>query len=504
MSVSRPRAIARRLDDKDIFNLVVHLLRCEKAMGAACAGGRLSTHLFSSDDELPAKTAWAAASDYWIENKGLMPQRYLLEEVERRLRPTDYAGALPRVLDEVEAYFRVVPNADLRPDYSLTLLRDFILQRDVGDRIRTVAEDGFVDAKMWEELTAARKRAEFTVQESMEPFAPGRDLVTDFPIRVPTGLAFVDYVLGGGTIPGDLIGFLAPFKGGKTTLANQWAIERAKRGKHAVVFVYETAISADYMLPVNSCVTGIAKSRWELASEQSRGERDVLSFFTREEREQIEREKSRVGDRLHLISMHPGTRPGAGERGIEECSDHLKRVEDEFGEVDTFICDWLKPMADAAYRMMSVGYGKRVDLRDHLQQVMYGFKGLTDSFGCTGVVNHQSAPATFGKHKLPRSSDAAEFKSFSNFVTGCVLLGPRSREEIAPFVGEAVRNKKSGEVTFVQLEGDHSRFRHRDGAFRWTEDGEWAPTSGPAERMDSRGVGGRSRRRDNYSGRVEI
>src|SRR6185295_8118768 len=62
--------------------------------------------------------------------------------------------------------------------------------------------------------------------------------------QMPSGLAALDEMLGGGLDRGTSTVIMGPAGAGKSALATQYAMAAAERGEHATMFLFEESISS--------------------------------------------------------------------------------------------------------------------------------------------------------------------------------------------------------------------------------------------------------------------
>ena len=435
------------MDAGDIRNLMRHVLR-DRTVLANASDGRVRPEHFDERRELPAKLAWAVASEFYRSYSRLMPREYLEAEAAKRLSsPALQHVNRAAVQAELAAYYAVEDDLIIT-ELGLDLLGYFLLERDVGDRLRDMAD-----------LRDSIERAHAAVPPPPVPLGVGSEPVLGWHPLTPLGVSFVDYCLGGGTFPGYLLLCVAPFKGGKTTLINQVALAQARSGKRAAVFVYETPIDPVWWHPVNAAISGIPKDRWAQISS--------VSQLTAAERTRWDEAIARVGGRFLPVDMTSATTPGMGRRGVDDLDDQIRRIEERHGKLDFAAVDWLGCMAAPAYDAYDVKYGKKVDTRVFYKGLMAKLKHLAVNRGLTLWVAHQCAPSEF-RYENPRLHHASECKGLPEMIDGGLCLALRDHHDVCQLVGDACRHAPSHRDAFVQLQGNLAQFVHRDGQFRWS------------------------------------
>jgi RecA/RadA recombinase len=298
-----------------------------------------------------------------------------------------------------------------------------------------------------DELREIRTQSSVQIGKEIIPF--GLTPLLGTTPRSPTGIQFIDVVLGGGTRGGELYGFLAPSGGGKTSLSHQIGVNGARRKRHIFTFSYEESpMTNEYMVPLYSCATGMSRAVFDKVN--------PLSEMTPEQLEKLERARQEIGTYLHYVDMS-GSFDNAGRGGAHELDAYIIEQRHAGIQPHGIIIDWLWPLFQRHYSDYKVDRKRILEERGLAQRLMDEFKSVASRHNCWIWLNHQVAPAATSKKTPAGWTDAAEFKSFAWLVNVCIALGTLDDKQIAPFNCSKNRNFRTSK-TYVQLKGEISTF----------------------------------------------
>lgn len=405
--------MSSQLNRSEVDTLLIHMVTCEPVFAQAAT--RIKPDCFDDGTELGHKLIWRATLEYHAEFKQLPTKQFLFDRV------STYVDGVPMlsdpniytaVMNQIEQLFSVIPEKDKIPEYALQTLNRLNFERNAQRNLAQLFSTGTISPEtVAAELSKHRDVAQTRV---VEPF--GTDASQDINIipRDLTGVSFIDALSGGGFRQHEMIGFLAPSSGGKTTLSNQMAISYAKRGRHVFVFTYEEPVTDEYLLPVYACAAQISRVKIEAAR----------SFKNLEpaEYKRIMEAKEAIGKYLHFVDMS-GSTSRAGSGGPLEIEAVLREHADRGIVANAFIIDWFLPllmrwMAHAP----SATSRKTLELRHFGLEVLSAIKVIAGRYHNWAWINHQLAPAEATKNKKQDHQSAAEMKSFSYEMHGCFTL----------------------------------------------------------------------------------
>lgn len=428
---------------------------------------KLRTDDFDDSSELALKVIWHAASEIY-KNFHIMPSKPILYAEIDKLRPN-----IPALLDDTlwtnvlwtvhncidpEGYIK---DRDLVPAYAIDTLRALLNERQVLAPLKQSFMEGSISvAEIERRMQQAPKVGGSTM---FTPFARESKIdVFGAAPREPTGVTFLDLMLSGGTRAGEVYGFIAPSGGGKTTFSNQIAVAVARQKQHAFVFSYEEAITPEYLVPVVANMANI--------------DRTIIEKIKRAEdldpdnRKKYEQAQDEIGPYLHFIDMSGKLGSNDGYGGAAQVESTLRDAADSGLTPRLFVIDWFWIMLKR-FMATSKDVGRRDD-RQIAQEQLDLVKQLTGRIGtCWGWVNQQMAPAEAGKANMQKRKHeqqaAAEFKSFSWFLNGCLTLTTLDENSnVGTLNYSKARSVRRGYQT-IKLEGKFGRFAAEDPNLVW-------------------------------------
>lgn len=430
--------------------LLCHAVRSMPVMRAAF--GRMKVEQFIPDAEFVHQLVWATASEFYDAHKKGIPESAMRAILDKKKEDNpDYFGG--NIYDNILAtviFIYGLPEQDLVPSYGIELVKRFIGERQIGVQFIGAAQSGVLQRQhLWEMLDTAQQLDALTPQPTILPFSSRSGPLLGVKPREPTGVTFLDVLMNGGPRKGELYGFLAPSGGGKTTLANQIAINYAMSGKHVMVFTYEQPPDAEYMIPIYACAAQADRNKFERIVNFN----GDMSFLDEKERERFERMGKIIGENLHYRDMTAGSRYGADEiKALVEQEQQEAKV-----KVDAIIVDWFWPMVTRSYDRLELGRGKKKEVRGYAQDQIDRLKVICVELGVWGWLTHQLKPDAAKKNKIMDFEDAAELKSFAWYMNGCFCLSKMDDECLAPLKFSKARSHKS-DHTIIKLLGNIATF----------------------------------------------
>jgi len=205
--------------------LLAHMLRCERIFRLAVE--KVDPTLFSGQGEGAHSLIWRAAVQYYRRYNDMprasLMRAYIAGQVAKQPAATvrDQQLAM-QLLDWL--YGEQNAEDQLTPEAAVEVLRQFLMQRQVGVRLAHAFMSGQGQVpelpdllrRAYDEILQIRAVANYEAQ----PVVPDAWQETAVA-REPTGLRFIDDYLNGGTEPGEVYVLLGPTGVGKTTLAVQ-------------------------------------------------------------------------------------------------------------------------------------------------------------------------------------------------------------------------------------------------------------------------------------------
>lgn len=415
------------------------------------------TYIQSTDfgpSERAHSTIWSCASEYFKKYEKL-PELDTLYGLLGTLFANSEGFSDASVQNYIYQFTYNLFSLTLNTSYGIDILQSFIYVRRFRSRIFSWAEKGGVNPRDFKvELDGLR--LEMSKASPVTPFS--RD-ISPVAGHMMTGVSFVDLMTGGGPCCGELIGFLAPSGGGKTTIANQIGVEMANLGRKFVIFQFEQSLtSGKYFQGVYSCATGINRNRIK------NNFLDDLSCFSAKEKEKIEESKKSLEGNLFFFDMSGiGSSASTGQGGVMELDSVINSLANKGIKIDGFAIDWFLPMADRAYAMA----GSKREERKFYQSMMDQLKKLAERHKVFCWVNHQIAPAAAGKRSGLKQTDSAEFKSFSWMCDICFTLTNLDIDGCGLFCVDKNRNGVKSSK-FVKLDGPYAKFIGIEDKLEWS------------------------------------
>lgn len=258
--------------------------------------------------------------------------------------------------------------------------------------------------------------------------------------RTPIGVHFMDHMMGGGTLPGELIGVLAPSGGGKSTIAIMALAASVDRNAICWYFSTEQKLKGDLATRQACLATQSGRDKFKNGFENIPA--DIMQL---------------------LLSVQTQWEKNCKFVDISERRD-IKSVDAIFSKVEQFhqklgeppgliVVDWWGRLSDAmvmAQDTIPSGDDKRRFDRDELHKA----KQWMERLGCPGALMHQLSGAANAKGPNARlsSADAQENKAFNNMFDFTVVLGNRNSEDIMKAVTDKARGEARAEIN-VKLKG---------------------------------------------------
>lgn len=254
--------------------LLAHIIRLPEVAQAACTS-LVSQNPFEDYDDL--SMIFSSANEYW-RNFGRSQNRtismeLLLTDLGQRLAISSFACVTLATLAEVVRELYSFPVESLDKMVAASVLTDLRDEKILG-RVRDLLNNGADFSEASDALNNASKQLGISVLS--RPAVIDQVLGENFLQRIvtvsrdPTGIPFIDTMLGGGLAPGEKICFVIPPGCGKTTLGLQ--ISDAKVTSDMVVAYVQTEQELDGDLQQRICTlaAGSSKNTWEKLADSLR------------------------------------------------------------------------------------------------------------------------------------------------------------------------------------------------------------------------------------------
>ena len=426
--------------------LVAGIIRVEDVMRAAA--DVLEPTLFSNVMEPHLAVVTMVARDIYGRTGSLPDKTVLLREMKASPAYKEIGGAdihldmgFMRSFDELYA----LPDTALQPAHLLDLLRRFLDERLVRNRLQGRIATGLPTEEIFEAFRDEKARACIDRPELYDPLDIDAD-PPSFRPRVPTGVPFFDKLIGGGTLPGEVHGLLGPTGGGKTLLATQIGVEVARRGDRVLFFSYEENAREKLRPRVLSCASGVPR---DLIEGHEWADMDPRTQSA------IRAARDALGDRYRILD-----RATQGE-SIAEIEATITAEARADRHPRLVIVDWLWPLLTrmAASSQRTVGARTLREPRHCAQAALEELKRLSERNSVVVLLLHQLNTQAAKRRAGSRHSwaDGAEATSIAWLLHGCVSIGPADPNGVCTLAATKIRSTATGD-TIVILNGRYCRF----------------------------------------------
>lgn len=279
--------------------------------------------------------------------------------------------------------------------------------------------------------------------------------------KVPTGITFLDYLLGGGIVWGEHGGCLGPPSGGKSLLANMLACNLAIQGHNVLLLQFEQSVkhNSDIMSRIYAYLTRMPR---EAFADKSY---DELSDSAKKALQDC----SKVSEHIRVGSFTDD----AVSRTVESI---IETIEDSIVSGFTpkmVIIDWLGAVVSEFLAAATGGDTSYPILAQQIQDSLASFgKQKNISF----FFLHQTSTEAAAKSPAYRPSmyDSYYFRGFSQKLEFCLELGTKSKQPGGKFAcwfhcGK-VRSAEPDKSVVILLDGANAKMEA-------TKDGEYVINS---------------------------
>jgi RecA/RadA recombinase len=378
--------------------------------------------------------------------------------------------------NQVKTWFALPDDYGWSDDFVKQEILEFLGGKSM-DKVRDALDEVDDRVTLRETLHGALQEVNNNVFGDIEDQNPFSDILGNLQMssRNPTGVDFIDEILDGGVRVGEVLGFVIPTSGGKTTLGLQFADACVRQGEHAAILSSEQGLKGDITV---RCFT--------LASRGHQRDFKDPENMVPEVKAKLMEAQPAWNKYFHFFDQRQlsvDTMQGAfnpiyqlKEKGM------LPRI---------VVIDWWgrlknRIMAAQPYRLSDN------QLRNLSQQLLQEVKDQTEILGVTTVVLHQMAGAVAErgpKHK-PSSHSAQEDKNFNNMMDFCFTVSKKDPHDNVWLRADKARSTANNEQR-LKLDGGHCLFRMAEGPDNFVEDMAMLPEEGlldgpaPAQAFDT-------------------
>jgi RecA/RadA recombinase len=262
--------------------------------------------------------------------------------------------------------------------------------------------------------------------------------------RTKTGVPFLDYMLAGGTLPGELIGILAPSGGGKSTVANMALASCVRSEKDCWYFSTEQKLRGDIGTRHACLATQSPRSKFK----------GGYAGLNEADRAMLERVAPKW--KKHCLFMDVTTEKDI--MSVEQLFECIRRRIEVTGTTPgMIIVDWWGRLSDAMSMAQPTSLSEK-ELRKFDRDQLHKAKQLCEEFNCPGLIFHQLSGQANARGPQARlsSADAQENKAFNNMFDFAVVLGNRDSDDILKATTDKARGEARSEVK-LKLNGAYCR-----------------------------------------------
>ena len=445
--------------------LIIHLVRDESTLRAA--ESRLSFDLFY-DNEVIDSLFWEVSLENYRKIHMLTPKEQFRLSVMRKIddRRIDIDKAL------VDTWINEIFSRDestLNHAFVVNILSEFILERRVGDRIRSLLDSNEDLSTVVEDLHKASLSSKISSAKATDLSALGLDVFAGLK-RIDSGCLPLNKILDGGVRPKETYGILGPMKGGKTafcqTIACDWLTVKSDPPRKVTYVTYEE--SAEQLWPKFLVCSA---NKWPGSYLDGKSLKD----FPADVAEKLTRHGNLLSNGLNLIDMAGSKNQGFG--GLNELIATLESEHKAGTLGQLVIIDHLLPLANL--ELGAKGLSPDGNLRHTVQNICQTFVNCMSRFGTTGILAHQMDGSGNKKnsHYKPSHMDSSENKLFGQYLHAIMCLGTKDETSGVAYLNLSATRNTQAKYIQVIVDGAYRRIRlannyHEDGSGGFISDDE--------------------------------
>jgi hypothetical protein len=423
--------------------MLTYAVRCPPV--AQLAVMKLDPAYFDASTQFEFQSVWVAARLYW-QQFGAPPPMHAVGDlalqvmIQQDIKEPVLIERMEYLVAEIYTFEEDPWNVEYGKQL-LSMFFDSVYSGQVGAIGQTMG--GLPRTEVRTALEQQYQSLNVSTIKTIDPFDFDADTFRA-PPREPTGVTFVDLLLGGGTLETECYGVLGPSGGGKTVLSVQLGCSIASRGQHVEYFTYEQP--AEEMRPrILSCAAKVSSSK--LLAEED----EQLDEMTR--KQLVEAQKT------HKQFFHLHDRASEGDN-IAEIGMMIQQSIDEGRRPRLVIVDWVWPLI---MRMTAVSDRRQVDERKLMQKATDDFKSMAAKYRVCFWLVHQLSVELAKKSpgRKPQWFNSAEAGSFAWLLHYCFAIGTKDAHDICWLVGSKARSAKNQDA-LLHLNGEFNRFEPTD------------------------------------------
>lgn len=362
---------------------------------------------------------WDSAKCFYEVYKGVPSEQILYNDLQGRtvFRGKDIDTVLVgQILQEIYSADESTLN-EKYANATVEQLRDLFA---IGEVQRTITDDPENAKASILKVAATLKNAPNQgIKIIRNIFAEGSDQLMASLKKIPLYINFLQRALGGGMSLGEVLAFVIPSGGGKTTLALQLAEASVLARKYVLYCTFEQELQGDIYMRINILASGVPKSGWSkyvstLGTDNPMKHSDFMDPST------LDRfQKTKAMWDQYFIFADVSDRSKATFNNIQQLFEIVEDFKSKGIVIDLLILDWWNSMVR---RMLdNVPFASDLKMRAMRANYAEEFKKGCTTHGVRGIIFQQmNGEGTQRSLKaLPSSKDAQDDKSFDNYFDYC-------------------------------------------------------------------------------------
>jgi len=267
----------------------------------------------------------------------------------------------------------------------------------------------------------------------------------------PLHVSFLDKILGGGAVPGEIYGFVIPSGCGKTTLGTQLFSLQVNSGNHCLYISGEQGMVGDISQRMYVQTVSQPRSVFE------KGMHNVPSDIIR----MLGEAKPKWGEYAHFVDMSQYTKIN----NFDVIFDPLDSLAAEGKVPRIVVLDWWGRLKSKLITgvMESGEPASEAELRRKSSSWLHAIKQKAEKYGTNIIVFHQlagEAAARSEKH-VASSHSAQEDRNFNNMFDFCFVTSKLDGESNLTLKSDKARTTARTEVR-LHLDGPFCMFAEAD------------------------------------------
>lgn len=333
-----------------------------------------------------------------------------------------------------------------------------IYKQTIGNQSISIAATEAIATGDYDVLAEEVKRVRLHSTASRKSFSPFAKSSAKRLDVIPTGVVFLDNLVGGGFRRNDSYGFLAPTGGGKTTLAGQMSVLAGLQGVKVALILTEQSVDEPALIDrFWALVTGHKSDAFAQYDSEEDFPAHLVSEHHRQSRVALEKNV-----KLFDFTKEPGD--------LNDIRAIAAGAVDDF-KPDIVILDWAGKLAT---QMIEQGLKVADNETNALKYIASGMNDIAKQENVATIVFHQLRSDCMSPTVEYDHTDANNCKQFCHTLSYGVVIHPRDDNDILQI--RTTKGRWSGrDSVVVKLRGAHADFQEVTGYMRGR--GRWEKTA---------------------------